>query len=64
LADTSKHVSITFPKLITFILQEKKKEKLKTYDSIMDGDGELVIDAVKAFTLVLSRQAETEGFES
>jgi len=30
----------------------------------MDGDGELVIDAVKAFTLVLSRQAETEGFES
>jgi hypothetical protein len=57
-------VSITFPKLITFLLQEKKKEKLKTYDSIMDGDGELVIDAVKAFTLVLSRQAETEGFES
>jgi len=44
-------------------LKSQEKKKMKTYDSIMDGDGELVIDAVKAFTLVLSRQAETEDHE-
>ena len=29
----------------------------------MDGDAELVIDAVKAFSLVLSRQSDTEDHE-
>ncbi|CAG5111467.1 Oidioi.mRNA.OKI2018_I69.chr2.g5774.t1.cds [Oikopleura dioica] len=43
--------------------QEKSKIKVKTYDSIMDGDAELVIDATKAFSLVLSRKSDTEDHE-
>lgn len=62
-------VHVMYPDLLIsdsgplIVIQEKSKIKVKTYDSIMDGDAELVIDAVKAYSLVLSRQADTEDHE-